>query len=513
MPKTKVQNTQTTQLLHWIYRFQKELEPKIHTQSRVERCFRLSLSERAVPDHFPFVFWKAPFLFEQRSWLLAEEIMSGLYHNAINDIGAFFNENREDILCAMINYALWKGRFSWLYSLASLYHQQASFHSELFELTTLSLAYTKKYNIAESYYNQIKNPSPYFYLCYQKLVEYPLHIEKKDIPKNVSLGHSLLKASWEENPYTKQQIIKRLCELPKEEDELLDRYAALLALGLLFRATRLILRYLRGSSIKDYLLDIVLQSYLQNQKHYAYLLCVLSSSFQLQERHWYEVEYCISCLNLEAGKAKIWKSIVKNKESTPKYPQVMEQHCFLDLMQKAKQDQALLPPNTAPIYHSIIINRYLSTVISEGNMLRRRYGLYRQLIREPLARGQEMDPSYASIYGSSLFWTLYLYLDSLEQTPFITLLESLAGQNLALRALFAIHHFKRDSRELSAKLLLSTTHNHPMLKTLQLELLMEKGQLRRAEKIANYLARTYPKDPVLQANRAFVQERRSKQKP
>ena len=508
MPKTKVQKKE---LLHWIFRFQQELEAKIHTQNSIERSFRLSLSERVAPDHFPFVFWKAPFLFDQESWRLAEEIMPALHHSVLNDIGLLLDKGRDNILCALLNYALWKGRFSWIYSLASLFHQQAHFHLGLFELATLSLIYTRKHSIAEFYYGRIEKPSSYLHLCYQKLMGHSF--DKNNTMKDQSLHYSLLKESWKVNPDLKQQLIRQLCELPEGEDKLIDQYAALLALGLLFRATRLILRYLRKNSEKDYLLDIVLQSYLQNQKHYAYLLRVLSSSFQLKEKHWYEVEYCISRLNLEAGKAKIWERIAENKKEKPIPPNVMEQNYFHDLMQKAKQDQLHLPQNIAPTYRSVILNRYLSTIISEPNMLRRRYKLYHQVILDPLQGGGEIDASQASVYGSTLFWTLYLYLDSLAQTPFMDLLESLAGQNLSLRALLGIYHFKRGSRELSVKFLFPTTHNHPMLKTLQLELLMERGQLQRSEKIANYLTRTYPTDSTLQANRDLVRERRNKQSP
>ena len=513
MQKTKTQKTKAkkTQLLHWSFRFRQELGAKTHARSFVERSFRLSISERVVPDHFPFVFWKAPFIFEQQSWLLAEEIMPALYQSAISDIGPMLNEDNENTLHALLNYALWKGRFSWLYSLASLFHQHASFHSELFELTALSLAYTKKHSMAEFYHDRIESPSPYYYLCYQKLIGYP--IEKESTVKNPSLNYSLLKASWEGHSYTKQKHIKQLCELPKEEDRLLDQYAALLAQGRLFRALRLILRYQKENSEKDYLLDIILQSYLQNEKHYAYLLRIMGSSLWPQEKHWYGVEYCISRLNMEAGKTAIWKNIAKNKGSEQKPPSVMEQHCFHDLMQKAKQDQAYLVQNADPIYSSMILNRYLSTIISEPNMLRRRYTLYHQLIIGPLTRGEEIDPNLIAVYASSIFWTIYLYLGSLAQSPFMDILESLAGQNLSLRALLAIHHFKSGSRNLSAKLMLPTTHNHPMLKTLQLELLLDQGQLRRAEQIANYLARTYPKDSVLQANRSFILQCRNKQNP
>lgn len=508
MQKRQTTKIKKSQMLHWTFRFQEELEDKIHAQSSLERCFRLSLSGRVTPDHFPFVFWKAPFLFDKTSWVLAEEIMTALYQGYITNIERLLNEERERILHALLNYALWKGRFSWIYSLVSSFYEHRYFHSELFEFATLSLAYMRKYNIARFYYEKIEKASPYFCLCYQILTETFREKREKNekmaIAENPSLNYALVKASLEMNGYEKKQIISELCEVSEKEEKLLDQYAALLALGLLFRSIRLILRYLKEVSEKDYLLDIVLQSYLQNQKHYPYLLRILTSPISLKERHWYEVEYCISCLNLEAGKVKIWEHITKNKKSKPLYPQALDQHHFHDLMQKAKLNQAQLPQNLAPSYSSIILNRYLSALIPQPNNLRRRYSIYHQLIVSPLARGQEIDPSLILLHGPSIFWTLYLYLGYLSQTPFMSLLESLTGQNLSLRALYAIHHFERESRKRSAKLLLPTSHNHPMLKTIQIELLMEQGQLQRAKKIASYLERTYPKDSIIQSNYAFV---------
>ena len=523
MQKIKMQSLpkgrrQQKESLYWIFRFQEELEAKVHTQSFLERSFRPCITGGVSPDHFPFAFWKSPFVFDKESWLRAEEIMPALYSLFLENLPEFLT-NREGVLSALLNYAIWRGRFSWIYSLASLCCQRNIFHLRIFELTILSLAYHREYTAAEFYYKAMTKPSPYLELAYKKLLGTPLDIEKEAMPKEVSLSYSLLRSNWDEHPYRKKQNIWKLCKFPKpekgEEDNLLHQYASLLSMGLLFRANRLILRYLkdkrRDMSTRAYLLNIVLESYLQNQKYYSYLLRVISSPFQLEEKHWYEIEYCISRLNLEPAKTEIWKNIAKHKEKKPKAPEIAAQNYFQNFMKAAKENQDHLPLGTAPVYSSIIINYYLSAMISEKNILARRYKFYKKLVQDPLEQKQEVDPVRAAAYASSLFWTLYLYMDFLSETPFLQLLESQAGQNLSLRALLAIYHFRKGNRELSEKLIFPTSHDHPMLKTIQVELLQKKGRLRRAKKIAEKLARSYPKDPVLRSNCDILEEQMEEQ--
>ena len=407
--------------------------------------------------------------------------MSALYSIALENLPEFLR-NRENVLSALLNYALWRGRFSWIHSLASLCCENALFHLRTFELSALSLAYTRQYPLAEFYYRAIPKPSSHFDLCYKKLIAPPSKIKKEQNPKNLS-------------------------SFPGKEDVLLDRYAALLSLGLLFRATRLLLRYLKERGMKTYLLDVILQSYLQNQKYYAYLLRILSSSFQMEKKHWYELEYCITRLHLESARDKILKNVTKAKKDTSKFLEALEQRYFRSLIEGAKQEEVPIPLKTDPSYSNLIINYYLSIPISEKIILKRRYALYQRIFQTPLEQREEIDPIHTVNYASSLFWTLYLYLDILSGTPFLYLLESQAGQNLSLRALLAIYHFRRGSRKLSEKLIFPTSHNHPMLKTLQIELLLEKGNLGRAERIARKLTQSYPKDPVLQSNYALLKER------
>ena len=507
----KMEKIDKKELNFWLSRFYNELQNKIHVSTSVKRCFRPGITKRLVPDSFSFVFWKPAYLFENEAWTLADKIMPALYALGTGPSPRFFIRETQVLNC-LLNYIVWKGRFSWLYNLADIFYKQSAFHLDLFQYTVLSLAYNRNFSLAEFYYKQIAAPSAYFYLGYQNLSTKKLSA-KNCFDKHFDLSYTLLKSCHTENDVLYKEAIRSLSRLPITTNALLEQYSVLLSLGLLFRATRLILVYIKKRSAKDYLLKIVLESYLWNDKFYLYLKRLLVAKTWPGKEAWYEAEYCMRRLNLQSEGALIWDRIFANKKKSSIVPSPIERSQFKDLSHQAMQNKPILPENLPQDYQSIALNLYVSVLISENNLLKRRYKLYEYYIKNPLLNGWDIDPMSIVVYGASLFWTFSLYLSSMMTMTttvrhglFFNTLESLAGRSFAARALLGIHNYRNGSRALSFRLLNSTSYHHPMLKTLQLQLLIERGDLVRSQKIASGLAKRYPKDSVIHANNEYISQ-------
>ncbi len=505
-----------SELLHhdfqfWSSRFEKELREKVQPELLLSRCFRPSLADKVIPDHFPFVFFRPPFLFDRELWKLAGEILPNLYSCYIRDNSAFFYNQDPQILTALVNYAIWRGRFSWIYSLTALYYQYNRFDANLFECAALCLAYNNKLTTANFYYKSIKKPSPYFSLCFRVLtgldiVEFAHSIEietEKDF--NIHFLHSICI----EDKQAEKNILLSMTKVSGKEEDILDRYTGLLARGLIFRANKMLLKYIIKTQEKSYLLDVVLQCYLQNQKYYAYLLRIIGSKAWPGKRTWYEIDYCISRLGLGMDKNKIWAR-VKNKKETINLPDLQEQNKFKQHMASAAKKTFTLPGNLPFIYEDLIVNYSVSAGQSEADTLRRHYDLYRHLILEALAKNQEIPADVLASYGYQLLWTFHLYLDTLRLSPFWKLLEAWTGSLFCTRILMGVHSFQNGNQVLSEKLLSSIANPHPIVQTIRMKISVENQELQQAERIAARLVKRYPDDLSAQFNYALILEKNGK---
>ena len=311
-----------------------------------------------------------------------------------------------------------------------------------------------------------------------------------------------------------KKIANRMTRIDVDEERLIEQYSCLVMRGLLLRANIMVLRYMIAAHKKEHcghLMMLVLQSYLQNQKYYTYLLRLTHCEFWPGEACWYEAEYCMMQLGLHAERKRVWQCIQNGKKETISLPSHQKQRLFhQSFLQKTENNPDKLPQfflNTPSSYKDLLIDHYLSTAINEQHVLQRRYGFYHSFLLKPLIAAKDLKPSAIMDCSRGLFWTFYLYLDSLRLSPFIKLLESLGGQVLSLRLLLASYHFRYGSGEQGSKLLSSVAQHHPLFQTMRVSLALKEERLDQADKIAHNLAKKFPQDLALHNNHALIRQK------
>ena len=481
--------------LHWFAFFEAKIRSKIHLDTLVQRCFKAFICNQVAPNHFSYVFWKAPFVFDREQWQLADEIVPNLYNICMSYPSAAYFRNDVPPIEVIINYAVWRGHFSWLYSLASLYYQRDRFHCELFQLATLCLAYNENFDTANFYHRQtvkqVANTSPYYEHCFRILMgDHAKDIvpEQETVHTAQNVQYAWLVSCCNGDLEQEKELMNSMTRISVDEEVLLDQYSCLVARGLLFRANRMILRYLAEKDHCEYLVHIVLQSYLQNQKYYSYLQRLIDCKFWPGKICWYEAEYCILKLGLNSDKKRIWLRI-QNRKREVLLPDFKEQKTFQSLLQKAENQSTELSQSLPNGCTDLLLDHHLSTASSKHHLLQRRYSFYLSFILEPLTAAKDLSPNTIISCNGQLFWTFYLYLDTLHVSPFIKLLESLSGQVLSLRLLLAVYHFRYGSREKSSKLLSSVAHCHPLFQTMSANLSIAEGELQQADRISSKLVK------------------------
>ncbi len=481
----------------WYERFHNELCKKIHAKALAERSFLASFSNKLASNHFPYVFWKAPFVFDLSSWRAAGEIMPNLYYASSAWSTLLLYQKDSILLPALLNYALWRGHFSWLYSLAALAYQYGSYNRDLFQIASLTLAFHKDYAKAQFYSQQIAKPSPYFELALHILSEgaYPFKLSSK-LQASEEEDFFWLYAIYKNDRALEKTICANLCAAELNEESLLLHYTKLLTRGLLFRAARLVLHYAKKYGEKSYILHLLLQSYLENQKHYSYLLRLIASTKYPSETCWYEVEYCMACLHMTEGgqsnsmtQSRIWARIHAGKKEAkflepPAESKKIFQHAMFQAVQNAPAPEQKLPV----VYASMVQDYYLHAKAALPLVLRRRYLLCEELILKPLRYNEEVDPNKVCFHSFRLFHLLSLHMDSFSLSPFFQILESMSGRILNIRALLGLYFFYDHKKKQSRKYLAHSPFSHPMIQSLRRALCLEAGELEQASRIEAKLA-------------------------
>ena len=502
---------------YWFNRFQQELYSQVHLKISLSSCFKASICNQVVPDHFPYVFWKGPFVYHRERWKIADHIVPNLYHICMEHPSAVSFRGDIPLTEVMINYAFWRGSFSWIYSLSSLCYQRNYFHSELFQVAALCLAYHENFDTANFYYQQASKGvdplSPYFQYSFQTLMGDHAKDDKDKITKRKTTSISQeLRLRWivsccDGDISQEKKLIHKMTMINVDEDTLLDQYACLIARGLLYNANRMVLRYVAKKEECGYLLMLVLQSYLQNQKHYAYLLRLSIHKFWLGNICWYEAEYCISRLGLSSERSQTWFHILSNKSKKVVLPTAKEQRNFHSFLRATKKQLHELSHFVPDACVDLLLDHHLSMASDEAHLLQRRFNFYRSFILEPLNLSQDLKPSTITICSGALFWTFYLYLDTLRFSPFIKLLKSLSGQILSSRLLLATHYFRYGSKEKSRKLLSSAAHHHPLFQTFGVNIAVDSDEFSQADKISSRLVKKFPQDFTLHKNHALIHQK------
>ncbi len=487
--------------------FQNELSNLVHNKSQLEHSYKVNMLGRIVPNYFPHIFWKAPFVYRYDLWPLAERIMSTLLIEFLENPSVLLNQEKIGSLNffqALLNYMIWKGQTQNILKVANLFLQYEIQNEQIFEIVALEMACQKNFPQANKYRNKIEKPSSYFLLAFHNLQQ-GIHKKYKDkSSQNQSLFYNFVYALQNNERAYLSQLIQTLSYLEYENyDTLLFSYSTLLNYGLLYRANRLLLRTIRTEALqnieKSFLVNIVLQSYLWNQKFYAYLRRLIQSSSWPGARTWYEQEFCIASLNLEDDKRSLWDKIKENKKEKIIRPHVKRQNEFNHFLKEARLDTPHLPKKLEEEYALLILARYMNAPVSFENAVRRRYTIFNYFILNPIKQNRDLDSQKIFKLSPYLYWTLFIYIGSSPSLLKLqNLIEALCSSNLLLRALLGMYYFKSGAKHWSEILFRNLTYPHPLLQNNHIEVLLAKNKFLNAHRIARRIKKIYPRTKLVE---------------
>ena len=447
---------------HLLVRFHRELADIIQTKVSIEHCFCPSILNSLEPNHFPLVFWKPKNLYDFSSWQIADQIIPLLYHKAIQNISSVYSYKDERNLVAIINYAIWKRKFSWLYSLASLFCQKQKSNDSLFQIVSLLFAYQSNQRLSKFYASKIKKSSLLYSLFYQYLSNKEDLSDANQLTKeedHLPIEYYWFQAKIYEHSALKKECLARMCDIELVEEEVFKHYNLLISSGHLYIAQRLLIRYLKKYENSEHSLYPLLQLYFQNGKYYPYLLCLKRYEIWPDERVWYEVVYSIQALGIESQRKKIWNILIRNKKRLI-LPSLTKRKNFYTLLSNAKDNAVLSSQDN---WQTLDILPYLNFPTSKPQLLKNKYQIINELVLEKTQKNIEIDPTSLYPLSSSLFWTLYLYMKEEPSLKFLSLLKSLAGSNLAFRYLLSVLLFQKKEYYKSKKLLSFGIPKHPIM--------------------------------------------------
>ncbi len=515
--------------LYRVYR--EKLAFMIHEELPIECCFRAGISGRPVPDSFPFVFWKPQALFDRPAHSLARQIMPQIYRLYLCQDTNGSIEYERSLIVAMLRYALWRGHLLWTWELALHLFSKNLYCKEVFSLAALTAAYCGKQELAEWCYDIVHDRSAYFSRCYtilqqtQNFSDRAMAEVRPDASHSFSDKHLLwLEAAFAaDKPFEKALIGKIKKDSLHSSNALFDFYAALLCRGYLYDANRLLLRSLRVKDEELYLLQALLNNYLQNGKFWSYLRRLTASSLWPGERAWFESCYAIYSLGLEERLDELIAQLLENKPNPQLPPEKIQENfkrtCRLALgreeylsarMDISHVDIQFLRNGNSPWKESkalesydcldLILDYYLRSSFSKQITLQRRYQFCCQILLNPFSLESGPDCEVILTHCEAIFWTIHTYINRFQRYAIWRLIESLAGRNLFLRALLGIHYFEGSKMTAAKKLLSSVGGLHPVISNLRSEIALKLGRTEEARQIYRRLIQLFPDDLQIQSN-------------
>ena len=578
--------------------FQKDLRDKVRTELSISRSFLPSLSLTVVSNHSPFVFWNLRYAFDRDAWHKAQWLLPKLYDKLLSheDTQGTALLQHSAIWIAIVNYALWKGYFSWIDSLAQVVLKKGLALSKkrqvLLRIATLHYLRSMKLRKARCCYEALSNLSHvnkdlYFELCIYTLDKelglgfisdlkaYPIQdvrrflvskklpgskakslgakaaillrelclsdkrlwqgLESKDASKQdlerYVVSHSLLQslgAIYRRPPKGMDPCVNKKLSLPP--DTVIEHYLLLSSLGFLFRAQRLLLKYMRHFGATQTFFAPIKECYLQNQKYYLYLLRQKKSSLALDLRGAYEIDYCLFRLHLMKQREFFWSNLDPRRwrsSTDANLPPARSDVHYLSLLQELSNPQAQFPnalsvalgfcdehvreespakkDRPVHLYADIMLRNYLEAYLAKPLLFRRRYIYFKALILDALqgANDGRLDSTQIAFLLPSLFWTCYQYREQIfspnkhASRSFLSYTQALTGSNFAARNLLVLYYTHSIPQELKLP------KSHTEKKWLGSNGIMQhggdsEGRQRIRNLVCNLLDRTPNSNPVLQ---------------
>ena len=523
---------------HYRARFLEQLGGLTHARLRMQHIYRPGVDGRPVPDASGYVFWRARFVLHAAAEHRAHELMPELYRSFLRRPGevlamrSHWTATDEHVLAALLHYACWTGRPTWIYSIAALLHDHGGHnrpdYGPVFELAALQAAGESISGPGapnprcDFYARLVARPDPYFSYCLQLLRgrRAPGESAARSKTDKTDETFSVKRLLWAEAAATaddtteKYLLRRRTKNPPVDEDDLMDLYRSLAMRGKLHRAVRLLLRHNRLFGEKISAVRVVLQIYLNNGKYLHYLRRLRLSETWPGRRAFYEALYCIHRLGAQDREDTLMTQLMAGKQEL-KLPPDELRYRMRTALEVARSGHPAVLGASREEWGDLVENHYLLEAAArargklDGALIRERFRLYQACVSD-LMEGTTEQPrnlQRTAFYFRTLLWTFEQYRDRSELEPVWPILRPLAGENLAVRSFFGVMHFERDQLELARRHIADQAGFQPALMHARSELALADQDFAGAERIYRRLLVFFPDSATLLFNLGLILER------
>lgn len=485
--------------------FLKHIADFTHEELNMERVFRPGFRGPPVRDRFPYVFWKAEKVSDTRAHGLAASIIPGLYSNAMRKTNYDPVEVEQDrlITVAIINFALWKGKDLWIYSLASHCDYAEIPFKEIYMISALIAAANNK-TMADFYHRLAGSDDPYYNFCYRALSSTLSQLNDSNVSSDrLSEGFSVKRLLWLESAHdadneSEKYLIRKMTKNPPvDEDELMDLYSNLLNRGKLYRANRLLLRHCKFYGEKHGILNTVLRLYLLNGKYLLYLRRLAKMKIQPSNLNWFQAVFCIYRLELQKDKLRLLNEVFSNKPEQNLPDEIQSERFFLELDLGSEARFPTVRSTESPEFDLLLCNFLMNTTLN-SRLIQERNQIFENLVLEPLNNHELADPERLQLFLRSVLWNFFQPGQEKVIEAMKPLMESLAGGNITARIFMGLANLIHGQYDFATLYLERAQNNHPVVNHARSIIYVSENDSDRAEKIYKNIVSQYPEElPIL----------------
>lgn len=488
-------------------RFVSELAPWLQDRIALERIFRPGPDGRPVWFRDAAIVWRPGALarrgvLDRARALLPECYLSFLRKPFRDPVG---DPDEERLLSALALYAAATGRDLWIYSLAALFEQHGKDRDDIFELAALCAADADVSVRADYYRRRIRTPSPYFELCFQKMLGRGASNAAAD-PEAAVKRLLWLDAAAEGDAASEQYLIRRMTKNPPiEATDLADLVQQLICRGRLFRAARLALRHARAFGESDYAVRVALHLYLANGKYLHWLRRFARSAIDVSPRDWFALHFCLARIQAGERSAELAAQALQNKPRIQAPPE--EQRIRFEFaLQAALAGEAPLAPEDGGDWNDFADALYLLGAPASVERSETEDDLMARLVARQEAQAG-VDAERLDLLLHALFSSAGRMRSLFAPADFLRLAAHRAGPSMALRLFFARRLQRAGAVATALELARGAGARSPAALHFLSELFAAANEHARAERLYLRLQRRFPQSALIAYNLGLVQER------
>ena len=501
-------------------RFILHLRDHLHGSIRLEQAFRPGLTGRPVADNFPFIFWKNPeLLFDDAAHREADSIISELYFHSIrtDSFNPVVNADDADVSAAIVNYAIWRGKHHWVYTLCFACVDAGIHFERLFLLGAILAAAENRVEIADYFYATCAEISPHQEITYQFLRSgrdpRGKLTNQSQLTRKETLWLDWLTSVARADYLGERRVIHEIFNNIYGSEDILTFLCALLTRGKLYLALRLLHKYRnRNVNFQNILMRIYFRNgkYLHFLRHFRDMSSRGAKPALPARNYWYEVYYCLYRLNREGDYLGQGKALLENFNSLD-FPPEGEQRRFLNHLRALDNGRFEPDPGSARYGDLLAHGLYYASLQEDLRSPEKRKHYVRvilKLFRNNLE--EQKDLFRYEVLLRAIFWG-FLYLeDRSYMRRFIPYLESMAGRNPSLRIFIGLYFYEQGESARAVQYL-EFSPRHPIVLHRLADIYSQNGDLTQAEVVYTKLLSWYPNDAVFWYNYGLLLEKNNRQ--